>query len=55
MVLQLMEGFVFCGIFVVIQVNFEVMWLFFCMSYIGEKLDEDRFMNLFKVNFSEEQ
>jgi len=55
MVSQLMEGLAPCGILAAIQANPEVMRLIFCMSHTGEKLDEDRFINLFKVNFSQEQ
>ena len=55
MVSQLMEGLAPCGILAAIQGNPEVMRPLFCMSHTGEKLDEDRFMILFKVNFSQEQ
>ena len=55
MVSQLMVGLAPCGILAAIQANPEVMRPLFCMSHAGEKLDEDRFMNLFKVNFSQEQ
>lgn len=55
MVSQLMEGLAPCGILAAIQANPEVMRLIFCMSHTGEKLDEDRFINLLKVNFSQEQ
>lgn len=55
MVSQLMEGLAPCGILGAIQANPEVMQPLSCLSYAGEKLDEDRFMNLFKVNFSQEQ
>ena len=51
---QLMEGLAPCGILAAIQGNPEVMRPLFCMSHTGEKLDEDRFMNLFTVNFSQE-
>ena len=55
MVSQLMEGLAPCGILGAIQANPEVMRPLSCLSHAGEKLDEDRFMNLFKVNFSQEQ
>ena len=46
MVSQLMEGLAPCGILAAIQANPEVMRPLFCKSHAGEKLDEDRFMNL---------
>lgn len=55
MVSQLMEGLTPCGILAAIQTNPEEMRALFCINHTGEKLDEDRFMNLFKVNFSQEQ
>lgn len=55
MVSQLMEGLAPCGILATIQANPEEMRPLFCMSHTGEKMDEDRFMNLFKVKFSQEQ
>lgn len=55
MVSQLMEGLAPCGILAAVQANPEEMRPLFCMSHTGEKMDEDRFMNLFKVKFSQEQ
>ena len=55
MVSQLMEGLKPCGILAAIQTYPDEMRPLFCINDTGEKLDEDKFLSLFEVNFSQEQ
>ena len=55
MVAQLMEGLTPSGILAAIEKYPEKMRPLFCINETGDKMDEDSFMNLFEVNFSQGQ